>query len=405
MSKRNGPGNGICLKGDSCIWARRWNTNKFFPVQVTCNLLGFLPQTFKTVFTATAPVFGGSGQQIYYTDVVGNIEIPSYIVNLAPLVGATQAQANVTVNLRLTNASPSTLQIYKATINNVRFPAGGAANIRIPQGSGTLPNLGPVTLGAANVAHRILLGQVTVFIALQNDAGKTVFGPLAVTCGQQDVDFIIGSVNVDNSKGAALAPRNGFVADLPATPNLFQSGAFRFPYSCDFGAVGKYPLDLEIVGTIPSYFKPGQQFNLANAQSFLRIPTNLTTLAKNAFPQATTFHTTVSEFEILFTGASPANINVASTNTIVSDAAIPANGQQLIVTIPENGSLTVGPVTAGSSGTTGISVGQAKASIDVRDASGATLLTLAATCNVPAPLELIGYVSHFVVPTSKSNHC
>jgi hypothetical protein len=359
--------------------------------QVTCNLLGFLPQTFKTVFTATAPVFGGSGQQIYYTDVVGNIEIPSYIVNLAPLVGATQAQANVTVNLRLTNASPSNLQIYKSTINNIRFPPGGAANVRIPQGSGTLPNLGPVTLGAANTAHRIYLGQVTVFIALQNDAGKTVFGPIAVTCGQQDVDFIIGSVNVDNSNGAALAPKNGFVATLPPTPNLFQSGAFRFPYSCDFGAVGKYPLDLEIVGTIPSYFKPGQQFNLANAQSFLRVPTNLTTLAKNAFPQATTFQSTISEFEILFTGASPASYNVAASSSIISNAAIPAAGQQLIIAIPENGYLNaIGPITAGSSGTTGIAVGQAKASINVLDASGTTLLNLAATCNVPAPLELIG---------------
>jgi hypothetical protein len=302
----------------------------------------------------------------------------------------------------LTNASPSTLQIYKSTIDGIRFPPGGAANVRIPQGSGTLPNLGPVTLGAVNTAHRIYLGQVTVFIALQNDAGKTVFGPIAVTCGQQDVDFIIGSVNVDNSVGPALAPRNGFVAPLPATPNLYQSGAFRFPYSCDFASLGKYPLDLEIVGTIPSYFKPGQQFNLVNGQSFLRVPTNLTTLAKNAFPQATTFQTTISEFEILFTGASPASYNVAATTSIVSNAAIPAVGQQLIIAVPENGYFNaIGPITAGQSGTTGIAVGQAKASINVLDSTGKVLLNLAATCNVPAPLELIGVT---ISPNTPGNY-
>jgi len=92
-----------------------------FPV--TCSIYGFINQTFKTVFTATAPVFGGSGQQIYYTDVVGNIDVPANIVNLAPLVGAKQATANVTVYLNLDNASPANLLVYQQTINNIQFNA------------------------------------------------------------------------------------------------------------------------------------------------------------------------------------------------------------------------------------------------------------------------------------------
>lgn len=360
---------------------------------MTCNLLGFLKQTFKTVFTATAPVTGGSGQEIYYTDVVGTIDIPSYITNLAPLINATQATADITVYLALENASPANLLVYKQTINNITFASnGGDAMIRIPPGNGTLPPLGPVTLGVADQAHRIHLGEVEVSITLLNSAGTGAFGPIPVDCPIQNINYILGSVNVDNSQGPPFAPANGFVPQFPPTANLQESGAFRFPYECDFGSLGTYPLDLEIAGTIPAYFAPNSQFSLTNAQSFLRVPTNLTTLAKNAFPQATTFHTTISSFDLLFSNASPASYNVAST-AIVSDATIPSDGSQLIIAIPETGSLTVGPITTGADGTVvGVAVGDAVASVAVQDASGNTLLTLDATCKTPAPLELIGYV-------------
>lgn len=335
-------------------------------------------------------MYAGSGQQIYYTDVAGLINIPSYITGLAPFVQATQASANVTVNLRLTNAQPANLLVYQASLSGIQFGSSGAAQIRIPQGNGTLPPLGPVSLGVANQAHRILLGDVAVDVNLQDKTGKTVLGPIPVRCGQQNVDFIIGSVNVDSSSGPPYAPANGFIPNFPQTPNLFESGAFRFPYSCDFGSLGVYPLDLEIAGTIPTNFKPGQQFSLTNAQGFLRVPQNLTDLAKAGFPSATTFHTTVSEFDILFTNASPATYNVAGSQTIVSDAAIPASGQ-LTIPIPSTGSFSIGPITAGADGTiVGVAVGKSVASIDVRDASGKTLFTLGATCQVPAPLELIG---------------
>lgn len=141
-----------------------------------------LNQTFDTIFSATAPVFGGTGQQIYYTDVVGTIIIPFYITTLAPLAGATQASADVNVNLRLTNASPSILTAYKGTIKNITFAAGSDAHVRIPPNSGTLPPLGPVTLGQANQPHRIFLGDVDVKIQLQDANGNNVFIPIPVVC-------------------------------------------------------------------------------------------------------------------------------------------------------------------------------------------------------------------------------
>lgn len=55
-------------------------------------------------------------------------------------------------------------------------------------------------------------------------------------CGQQNIDFVIGSVNVNNTAGLApFAPKNGFVASFPTTPFLYESGGFRFNYDCNFG--------------------------------------------------------------------------------------------------------------------------------------------------------------------------
>lgn len=128
-------------------------------MEVSCNLAALLTNTFETIFTATAPVFAGSGQNIYYTDVVGTIIIPSSITGLAPLVGATQASAKVKADLNLVNAFPPTYTAYDDTIYNISFSSNGPAYIRIPPGSGTLPDLGPVTMLTANTAHRIFLGR------------------------------------------------------------------------------------------------------------------------------------------------------------------------------------------------------------------------------------------------------
>lgn len=63
----------------------------------------------------------------------------------------------------------------------------------------------------------------------------------------------------------------------------------------------------------------------------------------------------------------------------------------LVIPIPKNGLLTVGPITAGQNNqVVSIGVGNATASAVLRDASGAALLTLPITCNTPSPLELIG---------------
>lgn len=371
---------------------------------MTCKLLGFLNQTFSTVFTATAPVYGGTGQQIYYTDVSGTIYIPSSITSLAPLVNATQASADITVNLRLTNASPPNLVAYKDTIKNITFPPGGQAVVRIPPGTGVLPNIGPVTLGQPDVAHRILLGDVSVTVHLQDASGNGKLFPIQVTCGKQDVDYIIGSVNVNSTTGLApIAPALGYVPDFQPTAQQQESGYFRFPYACNFGPLGPQDLDLIIGGTIPTYLAPGQQFYLSNADSFLRIPSSLISLAKQAFPNAKTFDTSVTNFDILFQNAQPNSFNVAK-NGLKSSVPVPDDAtKDLVLPIPYDGFLNVGPVTAGANGQiVSVAVGTANATTQLSDASGANLFSFPVDCQVPSPLELIGVPITSTVPGNYS---
>lgn len=51
--------------------------------QVTCKIFDTIDYTFNSLFTATAPITYGAGQEIYYTDVTGVITIPSNIASLA----------------------------------------------------------------------------------------------------------------------------------------------------------------------------------------------------------------------------------------------------------------------------------------------------------------------------------
>lgn len=149
-----------------------------FPV--TCTLLG-LNQTFETAFSATAPVTAGAGQEIYYTDFAGLIDVPANIVNLAGAVNATTATAALNVSLRVTNASPATSQIFQSTLN-LALPSSGDAALRIPPGNGTLDPIGPFTLSQAGVVSRIYLGDVSVGLNLYNSSGDQVFQPLDIVC-------------------------------------------------------------------------------------------------------------------------------------------------------------------------------------------------------------------------------
>lgn len=153
---------------------------------------------------------------------------------------------------------------------------------------------------------------------------------------------------------------------------------------------------------------PGESFSLERAQSYLRVPPSVLQLAKQGFPSVATFSTVVSAFDLYFSNASPASINVAAgtsgglkslTNVVGINTSAP-----LVIPIPEYNTLTVGPVTVADAvgDVMSLSVGNATAAVQLLDAEGNKLYGFDVTCAPYAALELIGVTIAETLPLNYS---
>jgi len=357
---------------------------------VTCSIYYLFNQTFDTVLTATAPIYGGEGEEVYFNDVAVDITVPTNIVNLAPLLGASQAQVNVSLGVELSNASPSSITAFQGTLNNIPFSFGQESHIKIPV-SGVLPPIGPITLGTAGTPVHITLAAVSVSIDLQDSTGASKFGPIPVYCGQQNIDYIIGTIQVNSTTGLApLSPHVGSALSVPATPSNAESGAFRLPYDCVFGPLGTEHLDIILEGTVPLYLNPGEPFSLTNGKAFLTVPASVVRVAQIGWPKTTAFETTISNLQLNFKNANPSSFNAATTS-IVSTTQIVSTTDDLVIAVPASGPLlTLGPVTAGADGSlASFQIGIANATTRLIDADGNTQYSLDVSCQVPFSLDLI----------------
>jgi hypothetical protein len=370
-------------------------------VPVTCDFLNAYNQTFEVVASGGLAAYGVHGGSYYVTDIAGNVTIPDEVLRLARLSGATQITQNTSIYLDSTNAAPARLLMYNG-ISTLKVPASGSIDSRFPVGNGTLPPVGPYVIGSGSEPSRVVIGDVHVTITLQNAEGKTIGGELAVNCARPPVDIILGGVSILDAQaakgvlGSAInsVPKNGYVPDFGNVPLNDQYGFFRFPYGCDFGALGAEQLDLTIGGQLPTVLIPGEKFSLSRAQSYLRVPPSIIALAKKGFPTASKLALDVSAFDLFFSNASPASINVASPTHLKStvDISHASNKTALVIPIPEFNSLKVGPITVANKvgDVMSLSVGNATAAVSLLDNSGKSLYDFNVHCQPYAFLELIG---------------
>lgn len=163
--------------------------------------------------------------------------------------------------------------------------------------------------------------------------------------------------------------------------------------------LGKYDLDLIISGTLPIKADPSSPYSITNAQSFLSLPSDLVKLAKQTYPSLSRFDTTITEFLLSVNNASPRTLNVASTPL---KSSVSANGGSQFIAIPQQGYLQPLTYTAGAEGSIiSLQAGTSNATVDLIANDGSTLLSLAVTCDVPGPLELIGELAHIIFNTPK----
>lgn len=249
-------------------------------------------------------------------------------------------------------------------------------------------------MGAAGTTHTIHLGNINVVINLQDAKGKTLLGPLPVTCGKQPVNFDIGIVNIGPATGAGpLKIETGVQNKFAKIKNLYETGSFRFPYTCDFaGPLGSRDVDLALTGTIKTFFAPGESFSLTDAEAFLRIPSSIVSDAANAYPGVTSYRTTVQSFIIGTENASPASLNALKSPITVTTT--PTDGQEVDIPIPESGTLSIGPITAGQAGSEAFIIAQdAAATITFLNAAGKSIGSSSVTCSPKQESKIIGYVA------------
>ncbi|KAF1824999.1 uncharacterized protein K489DRAFT_368210 [Dissoconium aciculare CBS 342.82] len=372
---------------------------------VTCQLLGG-SQTFDAVISGEAPAYAKAGAQFYITDATGLITIPPNVVQIARNRGAVSAQASTNIKINATGATPASVTAFSGTVP-VTFPASGSTTLRFPSGNGTLADIGPFTMGTGAVA-RTSLGNVNINLALKDASGAAVSTNIVVTCGVQNVktNLIVvnlDAVNINNATSYNPRPKNGYIPNFPTIPSSTEFGYFRFPYNCTLGALGQQQLDLTLGGRIPTYVRNGASFSLTQGGSFLRIPANLIALSKLGFPSVATFNTNATSVQVRVTNASPAIVDVVKNPPLVSvvDVRNVDTTKDLVIPIPATGTISVGPVTAGVAGTPiYLSVGNATAHTQLRNATGAVLFEFDVQCVPVADLRLAAITVSTVAPTN-----
>jgi len=353
---------------------------------IVCQVNG-TNQTFSVTASGQSPAIAKNGAQFYLTDAAASIIIPANVIAFARNAGASSASANTSLYINATNASPASKLGFSGTIP-LSLPSTGATTLRIPSGNGTLSKIGPFVVGASKSPALTSLGNVAITLDLKDSTGKSINKPVYVTCGKQNINYGFTNVNVDianvvNSSTYNPAPSNGYIPKFGSVSSGNEYGFFRVPYNCTLGPLGTQILDLTVGGSAPLYLAPSQKWSLTRGQSYLRIPASLLQLAKMGFPTVSDFRTNVTQTDILFSNSSPSSINVAKTPIIsVVDVTNANTSQPLVIPIPASGDLaSIGPITAGAAGLlTSLSVGNATAHTQLRNATGAVLFEFDVAC-------------------------
>ncbi len=339
-------------------------------VPMSCALPVIGNMTFIASGTGAVGTVLAPGQQFYLTDVHGSLQVPSIFMTLAALIGVTTVNASVTtLNIDTTGATPAVLNAAASPIDVTGIPVTAGQGLVVtapPTGSLTL---GPFTAASSGTAT-LAIGNVAATITLLNSSGATVGFPFTVTCTAPTPAVVLVGLNINPT-----APNNGPSKYLGVTAPAFQvpvgdvEGSLALPLPCTVTGLGQVQLGGTMTAELPAWLPAGKPFVFQSATGSLDLPAGVINALLANYPGATTVSGTIDTLDINAQNSTPAVFNVASPPITVAPS--PATfGQQLDIPIPENGTLTVGPWTAGSAGETTLTWGNAGGTLHMLDASG-----------------------------------
>ncbi len=216
---------------------------------------------------------------------------------------------------------------------------------------------------------------------------------------------VTGALLLVGALGTACAATQGVSVpgSIPpktvAIPSGSQIGTGIVPMSCQLPILGNTTFIVSGTGAVTTALGPNQQFYLTDVRGSLEVPSAFMSLA--SLVGATTVSASVTTLNIDATNATPAVLNAAATPITITNIPV-VNNQSETVTAPPNGSLNIGPFTAGTSGLASLSIGNVAVTITLLNSSGATVLfPLTITCSAPSPtVVLVGLTINSSLPST-----
>ncbi|QIW99748.1 hypothetical protein AMS68_005266 [Peltaster fructicola] len=230
------------------------------------------PTSQNITASITAPLAGGSGQQVYFSDLAGSLTIPDDLVQLAQGVDTSYYQISYTATFDTTNEPDARALSQSAwEVSGSVWKPSSDPNVPIPADSSVYMPLGPVILGAKGTVTDFRLANLTYAFNFANSLKQSTSSPFIVTCGRTQIlgdnyaRYIIASTAVDDSPVSTtpLAPANGIPGSFPPTGYREKSMNANLNISCS-GLITGNNYTFTVTGTGPAVSSTGTAFQLHN---------------------------------------------------------------------------------------------------------------------------------------------
>ncbi|MEU5884196.1 hypothetical protein [Spirillospora sp. NPDC047279] len=350
-----------------------------FKLPIGCTItLGGLPVFYLPTdvdVQGVAPVQLGPGQEFWLTQGSGSITFPSWLTALTPILGITKADARIPdLSIGASTSTPESINIAKDKpfeIKDIAIEAGKPLKVGLPL-EGTF-DVGPFT-AARSGATTLKFDGAVAEIDLKSDWGFSL--PIKADCKASQGNALL-KIGIGGPAGQPPAKITGAPLNFAEPASNELVGIIHAPYSCTLGP-DRLDVGIAVGANIPLTVTRNGSFSFSRASGALTIPA--ATVGKLIAKGYTTASGKVTTQNLVIEGGTPATQNVAGDGIDIPPTALVA-GKDIVIPLPQNGTLTAGPFKPTADATTvAVSLGDAAADFTFNGSTGAK-----ATCGTPSP--------------------
>ncbi|MFC0038574.1 hypothetical protein [Actinomadura rayongensis] len=358
------------------------DTGRFkLPIACTINFAGALPVLWLPLdvdIQGVAPVQLGPGQEFWLTQGSGSITFPEWLTALAPILGIDKADATISdMSIGATHSTPDAVNLAKdpISIKDIPIVAGKPLKVGLPAAGQKAFDVGPYT---APQSGKVTLGFNSAFAKVDLKSSWGFSLPITADCKPRGGNALL-TIAVGGASGQAPAKIQGAPLNFGEPKSGELTGIINAPYQCVWNGQ-TYGAGIAVgADGIPLTVSKSGSFSFTNASGALTVPKE--TVNKLLDQGVTTISGKVTNLTLDVEGGTPQSLNVIPSAGIDIPKTTLTRDQQIVVPLPQDGTLTAGPFkpTSGASSVQ-VSLGGATASLSF-DGGAATT----ATCGKPSP--------------------